>query len=42
MVQREAELHATVTARTGMDIASRLPDARAPRPGVASVRAASH
>lgn len=42
MIQREAELHATVTARTGMDIASRLPDARAPRPEAASVRAASH
>lgn len=41
MVQREAELHATVTARTGMDIASRLPDTRAPRPGAASVQAAS-
>ncbi|HEY3893880.1 MAG TPA: hypothetical protein VGL88_00775 [Pseudonocardiaceae bacterium] len=41
MVQREAELHATVTARTGMDIASHLPDARAPRPGAVSARAAS-
>lgn len=42
MVQREAELHATVTARTGMDIASRHPGARAPRPRAASARAASY